>query len=153
MGVDMEFESYFQDDIEKEIKTYFKKTYEIDIVYANAAYDIKNFYVLTQRLNQLMKMKMLVEGYCETTKISIEKYNEYVEQGTVLKGFPISPNLNPCKKKPIILSKVNEEIEKVTAEIHMCEAIAQEKTADFEQQKAMFTGVVFVILRKPSHMV
>ena len=84
MGTAMEFEGYFQEEIEAEIRAYFYGKYKIDIVYVNAAYDIKNFYVLTQRLNQLMKMKMLVEGYCETTKISIDKYNEYVEQGTVL---------------------------------------------------------------------
>lgn len=64
MGVGMKFESYFQDDIENEIRTYLKDTFDVEIVYANATYDIKNFYVWTQRLNQLMKMKMLVEGYC-----------------------------------------------------------------------------------------
>ena len=47
MGTGMEFEGYSQEEIEKEIKTYFKSKYDIDIVYTNAAYDIKNFYVLT----------------------------------------------------------------------------------------------------------
>jgi hypothetical protein len=117
MGEGMAFDSYFQDDIENEIRAHFKSKYNIDIVYTNAAYDIKNFYEWTQRLNYLFKMKMLVEGYCESSKISIDKYNQYVEEGQVLEGFPIAPSACPCKKTPIVLEKINEEIESVTAEI------------------------------------
>jgi len=47
----------------------------------------------------LMKCKMLVEGYCEESKISIHKYKEYAQEGKILDGFPVWPSLFPfCKK-------------------------------------------------------
>lgn len=56
---------------------------------------------------------MLVEGYCEETKIKIEKYQDYIDEGAVLEGFPIWPSMIPCSKKLIDLREVDLEIEKV----------------------------------------
>jgi hypothetical protein len=47
MGIDMIFDSYCPDEIEKEITTVFKEKYNVDIEYVNTAYTIKNFFDLS----------------------------------------------------------------------------------------------------------
>lgn len=134
MGIDMIFDSYCPDEIEKEITTVFKEKYNVDIEYVNTAYTIKNFFDLSQKHNELMKLKMLVEGYCAESKISTDKYQSYIDEGTVLEGFPVWPSALPCGKTPINLREINEQIESLKKEIEEAETIANDGSGDAEIQ-------------------
>ena len=76
MGMNMEYalNNYAPDKIEEEIKEVFKRKYGANVEYVNAAFDIEDFYALSEKFMMLSKLKNLVQSYCESNKFSLEKY-------------------------------------------------------------------------------
>lgn len=48
--------------IENAVKTEFKETYDVDVEYVNAAYDIEDFFKLCSDHHELLKKKNILES-------------------------------------------------------------------------------------------
>ena len=146
MGMNMKFNSYGPDDIEKEIRESFQRRYGIEVEYVNPAFSIDEFYKLFEKQNQLMKQKMQVDAYCEKEKINLDKYKTYIKEGNTPDDFPKVPKL--CGGPAINPDEVDAELQKVQDEIKVLEDRAKDEGSK-EDQEESFTGIVFVVLKTP----
>ena len=71
MGRNITFDTnnHSPEKIELNLQYYFKERYNLDIVYANAAYKIDNFYKCSERLNELQTRKGIVEYFLRQNDI------------------------------------------------------------------------------------
>jgi len=75
MGTNIKFTDYDPEAMKEKVKAHFEKKYNIsDVQYVNFAYDIQNFYELTEKYNELSKQQMLVQAYCKQNKMEEETY-------------------------------------------------------------------------------
>ena len=85
MGMHMTFDGdYSQKGIEKELREYLNDKYQRmgdQIHYVNVAYEIKDFFKLTTRFNELDKNIKIAEGYIEKEGIDEVKYMQTVDGG------------------------------------------------------------------------
>jgi hypothetical protein len=81
-------------------------------MYVNFAFNISNFYKLTDKFNALQKKDQLIEVYCKSNKMEKEKYSELAEDPeNCPKDFP-SEKKGMCKPKQILNYKdIKAEIE------------------------------------------
>lgn len=56
-GINMKFENYNPKAISQSIKKHFKLKYDLEVEYVNAAFDISDFFKLSERFHELLKLK------------------------------------------------------------------------------------------------
>ena len=155
MGRNMKFHNYNPDEIEKAIKEEFKLNYEIDdVIYVNPVYDIADFYEIFNKQNELMKLKLLMEGhsqdYMKEHNCDEEQYNKLMKDpSTCPKDCP-KLKTGLIKKEFIPLDGIKDRLKEIQNQIS-----AKEKTAygddndDDQDRKEAFTGIVFVVMNQP----
>mmetsp|Transcript_33747 Transcript_33747/g.52101 ORF Transcript_33747/g.52101 Transcript_33747/m.52101 type:complete len:118 (+) Transcript_33747:658-1011(+) len=75
MGMNMKFSDKDPEMMKEKVMAYFKDKFDIETVqYVNFAYDIKDFYKLTETFNSLTKQQMLVKAYCKKNDYDEDKY-------------------------------------------------------------------------------
>jgi hypothetical protein len=105
MGMEMTFDNYSAKGIEDKVIEVFKDKYDAEVVYVNPCFKIQNIYKLNDRYNILVKLKLMVELWCDDNGIKDEK-DKKVFDGSNHKKSPKYPGGLPCKKKPVLMSEL-----------------------------------------------
>ena len=114
MGMTMKFENYSPGAITEKIKEVFKKKWGIEVEYINIAYTIANFYKLSEKFNNLTKLRSIVKHYCAKEKMNEKKYREISKSDEIPQDFPKIPSMLPLAcKKVIDLDEVEAEMKEV----------------------------------------
>ena len=150
MGMNMKFDDYNPETMKEKVKAHFENKYSItDIQYINFAFDIADFYKLTERFNELTKHQMLVKAYCKQNDYDEDKYTNLCQNPDAC------PDDFPKAKDGLFGTKVIN-IKIVDAELEATQAKIEEyekKTTENEGSNADevgFLGIAFVVLSKPS---
>jgi hypothetical protein len=125
MGHSMQFESYHPKEIEAKVKEVFCAKYDMeedDIVYVNPCFDIGDFYKLSEKYNNLMKEKGIVDAYKEEHKLDEEGYkahstgDEFYADGFPKKGAGLCSSGEAISEEELKknIEEVEGEIEEIT---------------------------------------
>lgn len=145
MGTSMAFDDYAQLAVENHLKGYFKDRFDLDIVYANACYNIDDFYKVSERFNEVSKKKGIIQFFCKEHDITEEAYK--AEQGNDPEDYPRWKS-GVCSTAVLNLDEVEAEFKEVEELIKGFEDRAGNAGAA-EEQEAAFTGIVFVVFERP----
>lgn len=153
MGMNMVFDDYNPDAMEKEVKDHFEEAYGInDIQYINFAFNIDSLYQYTEKYNDLIKKQQLVAAFCKQTDLEPEKYKEMCEDpDNCPEDFPTEKVPGLCGGKQVInITNIDAELEAVNEKIKELESEATEGAEDPSRREELFTGICFVVVSRPS---
>ena len=98
MGMTMKFNDYSSGAITEKIKEVFKEKWDIEVEYVNIAYNIVDFYKLSEKFNSLTKLRAIAKNYCVKEKINKNQYQELSKSKKIPNDFPRKPSNMPFKK-------------------------------------------------------